>query len=180
MTMKYLEEILIAGGLANRGEDIRQKLVRKYSWAIPSDDALATIRKHAPLIEIGAGKGYWASLLDVDIICFDLCLGENTYADSTKNYYPITLGGPEKLLEHPERTLFLCWPPYDDPMAADCLKVYQGDRLIFIGEGHGGCTGDSAFWEMIDDSWEAEETIPIPQWSFMHDYLTIFRREDGR
>src|SRR5579883_3024053 len=41
----------------------RDVLVKKYSWAVPTEEALKTIAKCAPIVEIGAGSGYWASLL---------------------------------------------------------------------------------------------------------------------
>ena len=49
-------------------------LCKKYSWAIPDERALQILESFAPLIEIGAGKGYWARLLrdrGVDILAFD-------------------------------------------------------------------------------------------------------------
>ena len=51
-----------------------EKYTQKYAWAIPNDDALMEIAKCTPLIEIGAGTGYWAWLLrqlGVDILAFD-------------------------------------------------------------------------------------------------------------
>jgi hypothetical protein len=47
-----------------------------YAYATPSPDALAVLAKYAPLVEMGAGTGYWASLLaarGVDVMAFDVC-----------------------------------------------------------------------------------------------------------
>ena len=44
------------------------------SFAIPNEAALATIAENAPLIECGAGTGYWSALLQqrgVDVLAFD-------------------------------------------------------------------------------------------------------------
>jgi len=38
-------------------------LVEKYAWCCPDERALKILTQYAPLIEIGAGKGYWAGLL---------------------------------------------------------------------------------------------------------------------
>ena len=49
-------------------------LVHLFSWAIPSDEALDTIARYAPIVEVGAGTGYWAKLLEdrgVDIAASD-------------------------------------------------------------------------------------------------------------
>jgi hypothetical protein len=51
--------------------DIIQRLV---SFGIPSAAALEAIARHGPIIEVGAGTGYWAGLLQamgVDIVAFD-------------------------------------------------------------------------------------------------------------
>ena len=57
--------------------EARDRLVARYSWAIPNDDALRVLDAHAPLIELAAGTGYWAHLLrarSVDILAFDTYL----------------------------------------------------------------------------------------------------------
>ena len=54
--------------------EARDRLVARYSWAIPNDEAIRVLAAHAPLIELAAGTGYWAYLLrarNVDILAFD-------------------------------------------------------------------------------------------------------------
>src|SRR5262249_51994941 len=41
----------------------RQNLVRAYAWAVPDEEALRVCVKYSPLVEIGAGGGYWANLI---------------------------------------------------------------------------------------------------------------------
>lgn len=38
-------------------------LIEKYSWAIPDNNTLNIIKEFSPLIELGAGNGYWARYL---------------------------------------------------------------------------------------------------------------------
>ena len=42
-------------------------------------------------------------------------------------------------------------------MAARCLEHYTGQRLIYIGEGDGGCTADDQFHQMLEEHWEEVE-----------------------
>lgn len=59
-------------------------LSEEYAWAIPDTRALNILSKFAPLVEIGAGKGYWGSLLakkGVDIICVDKYVPEKTWTE---------------------------------------------------------------------------------------------------
>ncbi|KAL3666792.1 hypothetical protein V7S43_008412 [Phytophthora oleae] len=47
----------------------------KYSWAIPDERALQIIKHYGPIVEMGAGSGYWARLLQlrgVDVVAYDL------------------------------------------------------------------------------------------------------------
>lgn len=37
-----------------------QPLVEKFAWAIPDNRSLRIIAEFSPIVEIGAGKGYWA------------------------------------------------------------------------------------------------------------------------
>ena len=39
---------------------IGEPLIEKFAWAIPNEKALSIIQSFSPLVEMGAGKGYWA------------------------------------------------------------------------------------------------------------------------
>jgi hypothetical protein len=155
----------------------RSKLCQEYSWAIPDDEALDIIAKYGPIVEIGAGGGYWAHLLrerGVDVLAYDCCPGSNLWVK--RSWAAVRVGGPEKAAKLPQRTLFLCWPPYDEPMAAECLKAYRGNKVIYIGEDGWGCTGDQEFHEILGRDWEQIEYHCIPTWDGIHDGLTVYRR----
>lgn len=155
----------------------RRKLIKLFGYSIPTDDALDEISKRSPLIEIGAGAGYWASCLQkrgVDIVAYDNAVGHDpslTFGSWDKMWFQVQEGSVEKIAEHPRRTLILAWPPpFDsiDSMAADCLKAYQGDTLI-----HVGMRGEL---EPLLDSWSLEMEIGIPQWEGVPDSVQIWRR----
>ena len=47
----------------------------RYAWACPDSRALRALASCGPLVEVGAGHGYWASLLrarGADVLAFDL------------------------------------------------------------------------------------------------------------
>ena len=162
----------------------RHAFIDQYSFAVPSREALAAIARFSPLIEIGAGTGYWAKLLrkaGADVLAFDLAppaLGSSNPHGWTWTHTEVLPGGTEKLLEHPDRTLFLCWPPYASAMAARCLELYQGEHLVYIGEGVSGCTGDDRFHELLERAWVCIETVDIPHWPSVHDQLEVYQRNE--
>jgi hypothetical protein len=154
-------------------EELRNILVPRFSWAIPTESVLATIARYTPLIEVGAGTGYWADLLQrrhVDILPLDSAPPQHTWV-------PVMGGRGEWLIScYAARTLMLCWPPAGSPMAAQTLERYRGSTVVYIGEPRGGSTGDEAFHDALAREWDAIERVTLPQWPSARDSLTIFRR----
>jgi hypothetical protein len=171
--------------MRSRAWHARRKLVTRYSFAIPSPEALAVIAKHGPIVQIGAGTGYWAHLLrrdyNVDILPFDRnppSLGGNFWP-FRREFVPVLRGTERILSRHHDRTLLLCWPPMTT-MASNCLRRYRGQRVIVIGEGEGGCTADDEFFAMLAKDWTEAESVDIPRWDCINDHLTVWtRREEG-
>jgi hypothetical protein len=165
----------------------RTDLVLKYALAVPTQEALDVLARHAPLIEIGAGGGYWAYLLrkqGVDILPFDVNPPRehnNSFRLGSEplEWVHILQGGPSKIKEHPERTLFLCWPPTDN-MALSCLKYYKGDVLIYVGEPNGGCTANDAFYEKLLKQFHRVGGVRLPQWQGVKDALSVWKRRETK
>lgn len=176
----------------------REDLCRQYAWSIPDPASLAFVAQHLQpkAVEIGAGVGYWAHLLaemGVDIVCYDLfpphLTGKNHYhSPRTKDqngllgvtrevFYPVHAGNHLMAANYPDWTLFLCWPPYDESVASDCLDAYTGQKLVYIGEGEEGCTADDRFFEMLSEGWEMIESHKPVQWSGIHDFIEVYERK---
>jgi hypothetical protein len=160
----------------------RMACVKKYAWAIPNEEAIKRIATLSPIIEIGAGGGYWARLLKkvgANITPFDKhgCTHKrNCYVDVL--HMRVKRGDWKQLRkrEFANHTLMLCWPPYNDPMACNCLKAFRGSTVVMIGEGSGGCTGNDDSQVYLDKYFEEIDSIRIPQWSGIHDYVQIYKR----
>lgn len=157
----------------------------KYSWAIPTPTALELVASYAPIVEIGAGVGYWASLLrqmGVEVKAYDSSpLPEENhwhmYADP-KPWTEVEKGYSDKAGHYPDHTLFLCWPPMSD-MACHAILTYKeagGKRVIYIGESDGGCTASAEFHDELNENWQETVTLDIPQWAGLHDYLSVWER----
>ena len=155
----------------------------KYSFAIPCDDAIEKVLQYSPLVEIGAGNGYWANVIASnggDVVAYDHIPprdGGNVFFEKPNQWFDVQKGGPERIAAHRDRTLFICWPEYREPMAYDCVKTYKGRYLIYVGEGWGGCTGDDKFHELLKDKWNLLDRINIPQWDGIHDFMYVYRRK---
>ncbi|GGL37680.1 hypothetical protein [Nocardia jinanensis] len=144
-----------------------------YAYAIPSPETLDWIAAFGaghPLVELGAGRGYWARMLadrGVPVTAFDSAppdISANVSfpgsAGSRAVWFPVGgVGGFEAELNEAS-VLFLCWPPgWGDRMASTALELFEsrgGRRLIYVGEPKGGRTGDDAFFDRLADGWSLE------------------------
>lgn len=172
-------------GTISSSYSARDTLAVRYAHAIPDEDALETLAELAPLVELGAGTGYWAWLLrarGVDILAFDACppidAGHNNLyhrsADAVGTCWTTVLpGGSELAAAFPERTLFFCWPP-DTGMAEQALQHYAGRRLALIGtRGSSMETATPAFYATLREQFALQAIVPIPQWHGIDDRLTL-------
>lgn len=132
-------------------------LRRSYAWGIPTEEALRCIADHSPLgvVEIGAGTGYWASLLSQPPHSLSVAAYDKTpMVDRTAplegydrksalngyhalatmgNALPfcnVEAGGPEAAAAHPDRSLLLCWPPKEasangEPTGEDGMMAFD-------------------------------------------------------
>lgn len=144
-----------------------------FAWAIPTSAVLNRICDVGPLIELGAGNGYWARLLrdlGADVVAYDLALPESPWTRVEK-------GDAGVLAQHRDRTLFFSWPPRptgDD----DWIHQWHGPQLALITDGSSsgmGRDGDPLYRE-LDRRWALRETVPVPHWPLELDDLTIWDR----
>ena len=156
----------------------RRELVSLYGFAIPCEKALQEMVKLTPLLEVGAGTGYWASLLKergVDIIATDGYPGSYKFK---KEWHKIEkLDANAAIAKYPNRTLCVSWACSDNPWAFDALKTYKGNTFVCVGEGYGGCTADDSFFDELDSNWNHVKYVTIPFWYGLHDIMSIYKRK---
>jgi hypothetical protein len=169
-------------------EERRRELASLFSWAIPTEAALEVLARHAPLVECGAGMGYWLALLrarGVDAIGFDHARPGrgNAYHRGGRGAWSTIqrLKSTTAARRHPERALLLCWPPYDDDAASyDVLRAYRGEVVIHIGERDEGASGSVRFHRELALNWTVAEELELPHWPRLQDLITVYRRNPVR
>ena len=127
------------------------------AYAVPSEEALAAILAvRLPVIEVGAGTGYWAAALQdrgAEVVAYDVApapprgggRGSRAAAAPAGNEYhaeipaftEVLQGGTESAGRHPDHALFLCYPPPKCDMAERCLRAYPGPVVLHVGEWEG-------------------------------------------
>jgi len=159
----------------------RKKFTKSYSWSYPTKSMITAMTKFIDgdkVISIGAGSGYIEHLLSDHGVT--MVIGTDNMKRKYKKYHhPIeklnAIDAIKKYNDH--NTLLLSWPEYDDSMASNALKLFTGDKLIYIGEEYGGCTGDDEFHEMLEESWKLIKNIEIPNYYGIHDSVYLYVRK---
>jgi len=167
----------------------RRELVDRFAWAIPGEAALEALVRYAPLVEVGAGTGYWLALLQargVDAIGYDLAPpgdgAANAYHEQARlTWTDVPQGSAVSAARrHSDRNLVLCWPPFDDDAASyAALRAYRGAVAIHIGE-RDGASGSVRFHRELALNWTAVEEIELPHWPRVDDRLVVYWRNRVR
>ncbi|WP_425394852.1 hypothetical protein [Actinospica robiniae] len=148
-----------------------------YSYAIPSPETLAWVAGFCdgrPVVEVGAGRGYWAAQLSGAGLAVDAF--ELEPPDRAENVsFPRIPGQADvwhfvaaldglRIASRAGCVLFLCWPPgWGNTMASEILDAFEGaggERLVYVGEPPGGRTGDDAFFDALSARWELSSSDP--------------------
>ncbi len=164
----------------------RNRCVQKFGFAVPTEEAVRKIVKHAAkgVIELGAGTGYWASLLSlhVSVEAYDPEPGGSLKSPYHfwKSWFDVERGDHTLLKDRLEKdkALMLCWPDYDVDWSAQAVELFKGNTIIYIGEGSMGCTGNDRFHGLLYDHWKEVDGCWLPQWPGIHDTLEIHVRKE--
>ena len=172
-----------------RVDVIGTALTDKYSWAVPDLQAIKVISFFSPLIEIGAGAGYWAKLLSdngVKIRAFDRKISKNCWSHVQK-------GGPEKLLDDDkDSNLFLCYPDEATSMGVECIEKFTGEYILHIGElistpGTGSLSEPQKPWGRTSSSdmqielmfnFHCVLSLELQGYPHAKDHLTVWKRTE--
>lgn len=166
---------------------MREQSRKLYAYAVPSEQIGQEFQQRGitRIVEMGSGTGYWKKFLQqfgVRVMAFDESPYHNHY--TAFRHALVHKRGAAWFAQNSARyglnraALLLVWPPYDDPMAYNCLRAYQGDTLIYVGEGSGGCTGDDAFHALLEAEWEQVWcNYECANWPGIHSHEMIYRRK---
>lgn len=151
--------------------DEQERLTREYGFSLLDENALAKVvgaGRQAPIVDYGAGNGYLSHLLQergVEVHSYDIAppeTGGNIDFPEGTIWTPVQKADVSVLAGHGDSTLLLGSPPPEEPMAADALAHYPGNRLIYIGEGRGGYTADDRFFDTLDSHWHLQSSEHLP------------------
>lgn len=166
-----------------RRETARERAVSKYAFAVTSHLTIDRIAAHGPIIEVGAGSGWWAHRLELvgcDVVATDVASPETSRRFPRRRPYTKIdlMTGAEAAARYPERTLLMVWPEVGN-MSLEALEAYRGEKVIYIGEDEAGCTACDEFFDLLSRDYEKVQGIPLAKWSGCFDIAIVYRRKNG-
>lgn len=137
---------------------------------------------------MGAGRGQWARALTeergADVLAFDnfsaLPGGRHPALDTTtvarvRRGDERALGSWRVRFARPRRTLLVVYPQGD--LLRRCVERYDGDVLLFVGEGRGGVNGgDDRVFDILEREWAVERVVRVRPFRGGHERLWVLRR----
>jgi hypothetical protein len=163
----------------------RLQLAQRYAYVLPESHLLDVILRYSPLIELGAGTGYWSWLLrqrGADIVAYDKAppggVRSNRYHYDLWPWTDVREGDIDVLQHYPTRSLFLCWPPLYSSLG-DALRFFRGGHLVYIGDEGGRTLAPAGLSEAFDEI-ERHGVIAMDPAPGAPAHLSIWRRKSPR
>ena len=159
----------------------------QYPEYVPTDAAIELLVEYSPLLEVGAGRGYWAHVINEnggDCIPTDLHPEEDGPAD-----HPATIthelpdGGldghavwaevqefdaVDAIEAYPDRPVVMCHPSGSTRWTERVLNAIDDQPLIYIGEWFPGADAHPLFFKRLAETWSWADSFPVYDWASMH------------
>lgn len=167
-----------------------------YACSVPTEQALSFLKALGPVVEVGAGTGYWSALLrarGTDVTAYDNWSSPGYAHRST--WTDVITGDATMTAKHPDHTLLLSWPSLSGA-ASEALINFKGQRLVYVGElthsnyrhsspaiapketWYCDIMGDPLFFDMLKRDWNLLARIDTPQLQLaVNDAMYYFERK---
>lgn len=150
---------------------------------MPNGEALSELIGISPVVDFGAGTGYWVQLLrerGAEAVALDShppSSVKNEYHGRAGQFCDVATGDASLLASRKERTLLICYPPAEGSMAVEAVRGFAGEFVAHVGE----FAGDTGTKELENEllrsgRWLAHKRIDLPNWPNTAYSLVIFRR----
>ena len=162
-----------------KSEERRQEHIQRFGFAILTGTTVNLLARYQPILEIGAGNGYWCyEFKRAGVHCHATDPGTwNMYRDQRQHWTdvePIT--GQEAVAKYPDWNILLAWPDFRENWPHEVVGNFKGEFAIYVGTGPGLYTGTEEMHLMLDRDFTIAEDHLIPKFPGMRDSLTVHQR----
>ena len=166
-------------------EAARTNFIQQFSFAVPCSEVLDSLASLEPILEVGAGTGFWAHLMrmrGIDVWATD---GEDESTRNTHSQVVAGFGINERLdgqvavESYPGLNVFMCWPPYwTDWPERTLLAMERGMYLAVICD-RAGVAGSAQFHGILETQFEEQVHLRVhqPNWPRIWDSFSVWRKK---
>ncbi|THD80636.1 MAG: hypothetical protein E7812_07860 [Phenylobacterium sp.] len=159
---------------------VRKAFNREWGFAIPCAEAVDALARLGPLLEVGAGSGYWSAILAAagcDVIATDaLAEGNIGYGFHAGRHFAVRqMTAVEAVRAFPHRAVLCSWPTPGEPWALGAARCAK-NVFALVGEPKGGVTGSPGLYRYLATRFDLAHTVAIPQFPGSRDALSVYRR----
>ena len=160
-------------------EDQRHTYNKKFGYAIINQPIIDLLKELQPLLEVGAGIGYWASELlaqHVDVIPTNY--GEHWLWKETTPWTTVEeLEAEAAVLKYPQRNLLMCWPDFIHMWPIGAIRAFKGKHMAIVGENQSeSCTSYPDISRELAKRYRLTQKVQIPQFRSINDDLEVWTR----
>jgi hypothetical protein len=164
---------------------VREPFKKMLSFSVPSSETLKSIAEFvgdAPVVEYFSGTGYWAYLLKRDfgvrVTATDINEAGGFDVSKAKTFLPVYRLNARNARALKHVAVMMMWVPYESVAANRVLRQMKpGQKLVYVGEGEGGCTAADSTYELLDKNFEHAGGDGPPQFFGLHDHLRLYVRK---
>lgn len=154
----------------------RDGFIEEFGFSLPCSEALDVLERHAPILEIGAGSGYWSALMacrGIDVVATDPAIEKFKF--ETGRYFPIvSLQGKTAVRRHSDRNVFCSWPSLTETWLRQAARAMRpGRTLIVVRE---DATADERTWNYLEMAFRFIGDCRLPCWWGLHDRIEIWKK----
>jgi hypothetical protein len=149
----------------------RDAFIANYSFAVPSQEAIKAIADFVgedKVLEVGAGSGLWAKLLSdqgVHVTAIDNLSwnGRSSVALQFGKFHLIErLNSSSAVRRYRDHSVLLfIWPPLHNQMSVRALRLFSGNKVVYIGEWQ-AATATPSFHKLLRKEWKEMAEVAIP------------------
>jgi hypothetical protein len=159
----------------------RERYISELGFSIPCQEVLDFLAGCQPILEIGAGTGFWSRLLanrGVDVIATDTGLSgkRGYYGFVVGSLHPtIQLQGKTAVRRFPDRNVFCSWPTLNHTWFRQAVRAMRiGRMLIVVRE---DAVAEDSAWDYIERAFVQVANIEIPCFENLHDHVEIWLKK---
>lgn len=158
--------------------DARRRYEAEFGPCKCTPKAIETLLPLSPLVQVGAGRGHWEHDLTcagADVVAYEDS-GVLRALSGVGLVGRILPGGEDELKHHADKTLLLVYPPPGET-ALRWVEAYEGDDMVYVGEGRDGLNACDEFFDKLDEEWEVTTIMDLDPFPQCYERLYVLRRK---